>query len=756
MIRPKYRWELLNNGKQDVIKMLAENRKIEDIDEFLYMDNFKMYDPLLFKDMDKCIDRLIEAKDNKHRIVIYGDYDVDGITSTSIMYKYLSDNGFDVTYYIPDRIEEGYGLNKGAIADIKEMGIDLIVTVDNGITAISEAEYAKEIGIDLIITDHHECLDEIPEAVAVIDPKRDDCKYPFDMLSGCGVALKVLMALDKRLQSNYDMEELIDITAISTIADVVPLVDENRYIVKKGLANIAKSKNEGIQALLKVSGYNGGDINSMLIGFSIGPRLNAAGRLGDAKKGVELLISKDKEEAITIAEFLDTENTNRKKVEKKITDEAIKNIENMKEEKNIIVVYGENWHHGVIGIVASRITQKYYKPSIVLSLEDGMLKGSARSIDGFSIFEALLDSAELLEKFGGHEMAAGMSFKEENLDKFVEKINKYSEGKITSEMLKPKMDIDCEIRDTDVNLDFINKVALFEPFGAGNPEPVFLYKGVLNGFKAVGNNNGHLKFKVDGVDGIGFGFGEYDKYLAPNTFVEITTTLSKNEWNNNINPQFLLKDMRSKEEDIEKEDYYNSLYVKMRDKEFLINKEELQDRDLNNVDIIGVNTLKGLKELKEIFKKKKVNYKLYYNFLEETDQLAIVVNPLFITENMVMYDNIWNKNKVAIYERSYESHIYQKDEMTPSREDFIILYKYLLKLHKSGIDNIYITKLKQEIKINTFKLYFMLDVFKEVELIKYEEKIGKLYFEINKDKKVELDSSEKYNNIKTYFEMLEK
>ena len=368
---------------------------------FLNPDYSRLYNPFLLKDMDKAVNRILSALENKEKIIIYGDYDVDGITSTSILFLFLKENGAIVDYYIPNRMEEGYGLNLEAINKIKDKGTDLIITVDTGITAVNEVALAKELGMDVIITDHHECQAEVPQAYAVIDPKQEDCSYPFKLLAGVGVSFKLIQALAKKLNNENSICKYMDIVSVGTVADIVPLIDENRILVKKGFEDIPNTQNIGLDALLKVSGYKGGPVTTGLIGFALGPRLNASGRIGDAKRGIELLITNDKEKAKMIADELNEENKNRQAMEQEIFNEAISLIEKEFDIKNtkVIVIAGEGWHQGVIGIVASKIVEKYYRPTILLTIEDGIAKGSARSVEGFNIFEALCESSQFLTKF---------------------------------------------------------------------------------------------------------------------------------------------------------------------------------------------------------------------------------------------------------------------------------------------------------------------------------------------------------------------
>lgn len=748
MLESRYKWNVLSEKKENILDTLLENRKIQDKDEFLNMRKFKLYDSNMFKDIEKVFKRLKKAKDNEEKIVIFGDYDVDGITSTSILYKFFKFENFNIDYYIPHRIEEGYGLNKDAIKELSDANIDLIITVDNGITAIEEVKYANKLGIDVIITDHHEPMDKLPEAVGIIDPKRKDSTYPFKELAGCGIAYKLVIYLKNKFSSTFNIQEVEDLVLIGTVADIVPLVDENRYIVKSKIKTLNRSKNLGIRALLEVTDQIDKEISAMTIGYIIGPRLNAAGRLGNAEKAVDLLTTEDKDEAIKIAEFLDSQNVERKKIGNNIYIEAVKKIEKENRDKdNIIIVYGENWHHGVIGIVASKLVDKYYKPVIVLSLDDDVLKGSARSIEGFSIFEAIYSVKDLTEKFGGHEMAAGLSLKIENIKKFRKLIN--LKTKIPKDLLIPKLDIDMKVKSDKIDLKLLDEMEKLKPFGAKNKSPLFLVKGKLNRVKAVGNNSKHLKFEVNNIGCIAFNMGENIDYIKENDLIEVVGSFEKNEWNNNVNPQINVRDMASSNNEIKLENYYNSLVKKFEVDKLEINNNFFE-KDLRNVDLIGVNTIKGLQKAEEILKGKEINYKIFYNYREEFIGTSVVVNPIMIEPNMVMFDMTWDSEEILVYDNSYKNHIEQLDDMIPTRDDFIKIYKFLKLQVKFDRNKIDVRKLKASIDINTFKLYLCLDVFKELKLINYERKKNNINFICYNNIEVSLEKSEILKKLKKY------
>ena len=388
--------------------------KEDEIRKFLEPTREDFHDPFLLPDMDIAVDTIIKAIEEKENILIYGDYDVDGITSISVLQKFLEERGMNVANHIPNRLEEGYGLNKEAIKQIADDGYKLIITVDCGISGIEEIEYANSLGIRTIITDHHEPLDELPKAIAVVDAKRKDNKYPFNQLAGVGVVFKLIQAIGIKLGLNEkEYLKYLDLVCVGTISDIVPLVDENRVIAKLGLKLVNVTRNLGLKYLLQATGYK--QIDSNAISFGIAPRINACGRMGHETEALDIFLSNDIDEVKELTEKLNNYNKTRQETEKKIVEEALELIEKNKEnEKSAIVLGSSGWHHGVIGIVSSKITETYFKPSILVSFENGIAKGSGRSIPGFDLHEALCKSSKYLEKYGGHSMAVGLSLKEEN------------------------------------------------------------------------------------------------------------------------------------------------------------------------------------------------------------------------------------------------------------------------------------------------------------------------------------------------------
>lgn len=456
-------------------------------------------DPFELKDMDKAASRIHDALDNFEKIAIYGDYDADGVTSTSILYTYLEANGADVMYYIPNREGEGYGMNTEAVDILKSHGVSLIITVDNGISSIDEVKYAASLGIDVVITDHHRPHEKLPEAVAVVDPYREDCGSHFKDFAGAGVAFKLIMALESDFgDPNELLGEYADLAALGTIGDIVPLVGENRTIVKKGLELLSNSGRPGIRALLRQSNYADKELSSTAVAFTIVPRINATGRMGVPDRAVKLLCCTDEEEALAISEGICEDNNRRREVEAGITQSVIEIIENDDRIKysRVIVVEGRDWHHGVIGIVAARITEKYGKPCMIISYSDeGIAKGSGRSVDGFSLFDAISACSQVLQKFGGHPMAAGITLDARNIVAFREQINEYAAANF--DVMPPlKIVIDCKLMPSSLSPQMPKYLSMLEPYGSANPAPVFgLFKMKLESVVPVGGGN-HLRLSL--------------------------------------------------------------------------------------------------------------------------------------------------------------------------------------------------------------------------------------------------------------------
>ncbi len=517
-----------------------------------------IHDPFLMKDMDKATERLARAIRGGEKIIVYGDYDVDGTTATSILYTFLNDFGVDVDYYIPHRFKEGYGINIEGVEYAARENAQLIVSVDCGITAVEETRIAKEQGIDLIICDHHNVGEEIPDAVAVLDPKRKDCEYPFDGLSGAGVGFKLVQGTIRKLGLGEQVAfQFLDLVAISIASDIVPLIDENRILMREGLKRINTEPRIGIKALLDLIQMDVGSVSTSSIVFSIGPRINAAGRMGDASKAVKLLIAETPEEAKACAHELEAINIQRRDKDTKTMDEAMSMIDkhyNM-DKVSSMVLHDPDWHLGVIGIVASRLVDTYYRPAIMLSTVDGKIKGSARSIKGFNIYEALKKCEDLLEQFGGHEFAAGLTIREENLKEFRDRIDEIAAGLLSDQDFEPELRIDCELDLDDIDMRFWKLMSQFEPFGPCNLRPNFVSRDVeVVGVPTI-VGSGHLKMKVaqngSGVfDVIGFNMHEYLPMIRNTSEkkIDIAYSLEENYWNGRRTLQIRLRDIHLREE----------------------------------------------------------------------------------------------------------------------------------------------------------------------------------------------------------------
>lgn len=517
----------------------------EDVEDFFDTD-FSFCDPYLIADMDKAALRIKRAIDNFEKICVYGDYDADGVTSTALMYSYLSSHGADVMYYIPDRITEGYGMSCSAVDKLHSQGVKLIVTVDNGVSAIEEIAYAKSLGIETVVTDHHMPGEQLPDAVAVVDPHREDCNLHFKDWAGVGVAFKTVCALENGDYSEI-LNEYADILAVGTVADVVNLKDENRAIVKYGVAKINANPCNGINALRQIAGVSDRALNGVGITFSLAPRINAAGRMESAETALRLLLCEDLSAALGIAEQVDNCNKQRHISENEIMEEAVACIEADKRLKyaKVIVVCGENWHHGVIGIVAARITEKYGRPSIVITFDGDKGTGSARSIEGFSVYDAIKACGDFLTHFGGHTMAAGLGIDRENVESFFRAINAYA---LSCEETVPTLMLDCKLNPAYINAQLAESLEALEPFGAGNPQPVFGIFGVrITGIKPVGDGK-HLRicFTKGNTQFCAMKFSTTLKELPyrEGDTVDLAVKIDKNEFRGEIRASVQIRDMR--------------------------------------------------------------------------------------------------------------------------------------------------------------------------------------------------------------------
>lgn len=539
----------------ELVLKLLYSRGITDYQKVLkyFRPTFdKLYDPSLLKDCDIAAERIIEAINNREKIMILGDYDVDGTCGVSMFYLFLSKNfGLDPEIYIPDRIDEGYGISIKGINLAKEKKINLIVAIDCGITAADKVEYAKSLGIEFIICDHHQPPEVLPEALAVIDPLRPDDDYPFKFLCGTGVAFKLIQLISSKFNKPELPNSLLDLVSIATASDIVPLTDENRILVKEGFDLINNKPRLSIKVLIESSGLKLGNLTTSNIVFTLAPRINAVGRLGDAKRAVELLTCEDVEKINEFAFVLNDENQNRREIDKSITDDAFKifdesiNVEN----KNSIVIHNDSWHPGVIGIVAARLVEKYNLPSIVLTTVNGVAKGSARSINSFNIYEALKRCEDKLIQFGGHFHAAGLEVELHNLEEFTKLFNEIASREITAEQLTPEIEVDAEILLEDLTDRFTKILSFFEPFGPENMTPVFVTRELqIVGDVRFAKANTHI-FKLRDpstkkiVEAVFFNSLEYRDLIKTGNYCDVCYSIDRSFWNGREYTKLRVKDL---------------------------------------------------------------------------------------------------------------------------------------------------------------------------------------------------------------------
>ncbi len=543
-----------SNGIPPLVAKILLLYGIESFSAFLCPGLEKLHDPFLMKGMHQAVERIRQAILRQEKVLIFGDYDVDGITSTSILVRFLKEVGLEqVLYQIPDRFRDGYGLKSTAIDFCREQNISLLITVDCGITSISEVAYANDAGVDVIVTDHHECKSEIPSAVAVLNPKQPGCGYPFKHLAGVGVAFKLLQGLVRAmaLDESLFFENYVDVVSVGTIADVMPLIGENRILVKNGLECLGATKNPGLRALMKQAGVDTAHVTTGSVGFGLAPRINAAGRMDDPKLGVELLLAETDEAAEETARLLDSINRERQNIEQEIYEEAMQILSDESEryaKDSILVLSREGWHSGIIGIVASKITEKYNKPCILISSDGGESKGSGRSILGFNLFEGLSYCSDNLIRFGGHELAAGLTVATDEIDAFREKIHAYGRKKLSEADFVPTLVIDTQLPVAYANLNTVDKLSVMEPFGMHNPNPVFYCGGLRVAGVHTMSEGKHLRLQLsDGnvfVQAVGFSMGHLAEKLMVDSRIDIVFNLEANIYRGERRVQILLKDMR--------------------------------------------------------------------------------------------------------------------------------------------------------------------------------------------------------------------
>ncbi|MFD0827424.1 single-stranded-DNA-specific exonuclease RecJ [Neobacillus sp. M.A.Huq-85] len=688
MLKSKTRWIVRESDQAKTKEIAAElkitplvasllvNRGLDTVDSarFFLFGKEQFHDPYLLKGMDLAVKRINEAIEKQEPILIFGDYDADGVSSTTVLMITLRDLGANVQFYIPNRFTEGYGPNENAFRHAAENGIRLIITVDTGISAIHEANIAKELGLDLIITDHHEPGPILPEALAIIHPKLPDSVYPFRELAGVGVAFKLAHALYGRLP-----EHLFEIAVIGTIADLVSLKDENRLIAKKGLENLKMTNNIGLKAIFTLAGVDNKSINEETIGFTLAPRINAVGRLENADLAVELLLSQDPEEAKSLAEEMDSLNKSRQSIVNTITAEAIEEVEkNYPIDSNHVLVIGkEGWNAGVIGIVASRLVEKYYRPTIVLSFdkEKGLAKGSARSISGFDLFKNLSTCREILPHFGGHPMAAGMTLTIDDVAELRSRLNSLAKEQLSDADFIPVTYLDHEVRLEDINLSALDELNLLSPFGMDNPKPKVLINEVaISTMRKIGSDQNHLKVLVNengaNLDGVGFGLGTLVDHISPSSKISLIGELSINEWNNIRKPQIFVQDIAVNSWQLfdhrgGKRLSHLAGSVPKENRKFILFKKELYEKIDSELidDVVIIDHSEAAKDL------------------DLTETNTVLVD--FPTSKEILFDLFRGKQPARIYAYLYKQ---SSDFLStiPTRDHFKWFYAFLLK--KGPID----------------------------------------------------------------------
>lgn len=572
-MKQRYKWKILSCPDEfsqqvlvddlNISPALAKILVLREIDSYRKARQFfkptleDLHDPYLLNGMRDAVKRIIKALTENQKIVIYGDYDVDGTNASAMLYLFLTEIGGNVEIYIPNRMKEGYGISKAGIDEAIQNGAKLIISVDCGITAVEETEYAKSYGIDLIICDHHEPGEVLPKALAVLDPLKPGCPYPYKYLSGAGVTFKMMQAVADSIGMKDLPYQYLDFVAVAGAADIVPLTGENRILVKYGLEKLNTNPRPGFKALIEKAGLKLGSISSSQIVFGLAPRINAVGRLGDASRAVKLLLSKNYEEALHYAEILDKENRNRREIDEEILNEAISKVENELnlEEEIAIILHKEDWHIGVIGIVASRLVEKFYRPSILLTNVDGIVKGSARSIADFNLYEALKECEDVLLQFGGHKAAAGLSIHYDRIEEFKKRFNEVAKKSLTPEQLIPTLEIEAVVELNTITPKFRRILERFAPFGPQNMKPIFMTEKVEIFDRPRISANNHLFMKVRKnnsavFDVIGYNMGEYAQALLDlngslkNSYIDIVYTIETTTINDLTFPQLNLKDFR--------------------------------------------------------------------------------------------------------------------------------------------------------------------------------------------------------------------
>ncbi|MDP5272773.1 single-stranded-DNA-specific exonuclease RecJ [Chengkuizengella axinellae] len=769
MLQSKSKWKLPENNNQELADRLSSDLAIpsllaklfivrgieskEQAEVFLKTENEMFHDPFLMHGMSETVSRIKEAVEVGEKIRIYGDYDADGVSSTTLMYFLLSKLGADFDYYIPDRFSEGYGLNLPAIQKAKDEGISLIITVDNGISAVEQIQYANELGLTVLVTDHHEPPDILPNAFAIINPKIPQCDYPFKQLAGVGVALKLAHAL-----LGYIPDEFLEIASIGTVADLMPLTDENRLIVKQGIEKMKTTSFLGLRALLDVAEVDTSNLSSMHIGFALGPRINAGGRLLHAENVVKLLTASNEEEAQSLAYELDALNKERQSIVNDITAEAFTMIEESKGDSNnnVIVVANEGWNVGVIGIVASKILEKYYRPVLVLNIDKGtgLAKGSARSISGFNIFKALSDCSSLLDHFGGHEAAAGLTMQAAHISKLREQLNQLAGSWLSEDDFVPVIEADIESDLQDITIPIIEQIeSTLAPFGAGNPSPNLILKDLrILKKNRLGKEKQHLKLVLSqgmkevscSMEAIGFGKGDLEQFISADAKVDVVGELSINEWNGMRKPQLFIKDIRIPNQQVF--DWRNLHINKMVE-----NLQQIKERGDHQIAIM-LEDENGLKDFPEQMLNTKVMFCTMDANGELTDINHIASGINEVVSDLVLYSVPADIHRLKAlfaqnqsFQRIYIVHKKKKNSALkglPSRDAFKTIYASLLNKKNWDInDSLFLEKLCKRSSLSKDMIQFMIGVFEELNFI---QKDGNSFRCIQSPKKNSLDSSSLY------------
>ena len=763
MLEKKWLWETINEAKtkeltqkHNISQLLAElliKRGIQsdDVPGFLNPSMEYLHSPFDMKDMGVSVERIKTAITKQEKILIFGDYDVDGITSTTVLYLGLKKVGANVTYYIPNR-NEGYGLNKTALAKNFEQGVKLVITVDCGISAMEEVDYCNENYVDCIITDHHLPPEELPKAYGIINPKQMECSYPFKELSGVGIAFKLVTALFQTLRLE-GWQDYLDIVALGTVADLVPLQGENRIIVALGLKKMNQELRLPLAMLAEVSGAKP-PLDSYHLGFAFGPRLNAAGRLETPKEAIELLLSTDKEKALELATYLNEQNKERQEVEQKILEQCIDMVEDMNlTTTKVLVLANHNWHHGVIGIVASRLVERYHRPVIMLSIKGDQATGSCRSVEGFHLFEALNHCEDLLVKYGGHAMAAGLTVDKNKILEFTNRVNKYAVDNNIDQYLVPKIVVDMDLNPLELDLSLIKDINQLKPFGQKNPAPVFRIGDLqVAKFSLVGQQKNHLKveFRIKNmwISSIGFKKADLvdriygrDKisfvgYLDENTYngntkLQLKIMDLKDEYQANITTQAKITDLRNKPL---KE--YLTLPNNLQ-KKYILFTNELHKKKLDNFYLEQPNVI-----IREYHEQQVISVKDIPVFMH------LPLNPKQFHKTMEMAQAIGVK-QIIIAINSEET------TLIPNREFLITMYRTIVavnNLGKATTKEEIISRLESKFAVD-YLLERGLNIFSECNLLQYEDDCWKV-----KDVQVKIDytTSTKYQNYKKQQEFFTK